>query len=195
MRIVVNIVIVLIIGFLAYTLVGSIREPIKFMDEKDKREKAVIDKLRKIRTLQEHYRGITGEFAPNFDTLVEVLRNGQFALVKVIGDPDDPEGGENVTYDTTYRKAIDSLATLGLVSGLDSMKYIPYSQGKVFLIDADTTTYQSTLVQVVEVGASRKDYMGPYADDRFKKYDSNYDPKKIVKFGSMSSPNLAGNWE
>lgn len=195
MRIAVNIVIVLIIAFLAYTLIGSIREPIQFMAEKDKREKAVIDKLRKIRKLQEHYRGITGEFANNFDTLKHVLRNESFALIKVIGDPDDPEGGENVTYDTSYRKAIDSLATLGLVEGLDSIEYIPYSKGVSFNINADTTTYQSTLVQVVEVGASRKDYMGPFADDRFKKYDNNYDPRKIVKFGSMTSPNLAGNWE
>ncbi|MCB0661797.1 MAG: hypothetical protein KDC24_03575 [Saprospiraceae bacterium] len=195
MRIAVNLVIILIIGFLAYMLIGSIREPIKFMEEKDKREKAVIDKLRKIRTLEEHYRGITGEFAGNFDSLKHVLRTGSFKLIKVIGDPDDPEGGDNVTYDTSYRKAIDSLKTLGLIAGLDSIQYIPYSNGKSFNIAADTTTYQSTLVQVVEVGASRKDYMGPYADDRFKKYDNNYDPRKIVKFGSLSSPNLAGNWE
>jgi len=37
--------------------------------------------------------------------------------------------------------------------------------------------------------------MGPYKDARFRRYDAGYNPKAIIKFGTMSAPNLAGNWE
>lgn len=180
-----------IIG-LSYLLVDSIREPIAFKDEKEKREAAVVNQLKKIRSVQEIYRSVTGNFASNFDSLSYVIKNGQIPVLKIEGDPDDPESGE-FTIDTLYFSAADSVKSLGI--NVDSLRFVPYSDGEVFEIAADTMTYQQTMVNVVEVGVIRKKFMGPYADERFAKYDNSYDPSTKIKFGDLSSPNTAGNWE
>jgi len=192
-RILINLLLVIVIAGLIYVLINSIREPIAFQREKARREQAVVDKLIKIRQAQELYRGVTGFFAPNFDTLQEVLETRDFTIVRVEGDPDDPTNPQAVTYDTVYKPAIDSVRTLGLK--LDSLRYVPFTGGKIFNIDADTLTYQQTLVSVVEVGVPRKEFMGRFADPRYAKYDQSYDPNKPIKFGNMNAPNTSGNWE
>ena len=190
MRIAINLLLLLLCIGLVYVLVQNIKEPITFKQEKQKRENAVIAKLMDIRDAQLHYRGITGEFAPDFDTLKHVLTTGRFALIKVLGDID---AGEEVTYDTTWVMATDSLQNKGWT--LDSLEYVPYGAGRVFDCTADTLTYQQTLVHVVEVGTQRKNYMGRYADPRFSKYDSGYNPESTIKFGDLNAPRTAGNWE
>jgi hypothetical protein len=114
-------------------------------------------------------------------------------IIKVIGDPDDPNFTGEITYDTSYSSAFDSIQAMNI--NLDSLRYVPYSSGTEFDIQADTITYQSTTVEVVEVGVRRKYFMGRYADPRFAKYDNGYDPNSYIKFGNMNAPNLAGNWE
>ena len=192
MRIAINLIFFLLAAGLAYVLAGTIREPIAFEEEKSKREKVVVDKLIKIRKAQEYYRAITGEYAANFDTLQQVLASGVFTVTKVEGDPDDPTGGK-VIYTEIKKPSKDSLASIGFT--YDDLASIPYSDGKTFNIQADTTTYQNTLVHVVEVSTKRVDFMGPFADPKFAKYDNSYDPNSILKFGNMSSPNTSGNWE
>ena len=192
MRVIVSLVLVAVIGFLVWLLVANIREPIEFKNEKEMRENAVVEKLMEIRTAQELYRSITGKFAGSFDSLKYTLTNDDFMVVNVQGDPDDPSNPE-ITYDTTYLPAIDSVRTLEI--NLDSLRYVPYGDGAEFDIQADTIEYQKTQVHVVEVGVSRKAFMGPFADERFAKYDNNYDPNSRLKFGDMNSPNTAGNWE
>ena len=174
MRLIINLVLVAIVAFLVWMLIGSIREPIAFKAVKDKREQAVIDKLMVIRETQEMVRSITEGFAPSFDSLKKVLTTQDFAIVSVIGDPDDPNFTGEIKYDTTYLPAIDSINALGI--NLDSLKYVPYGEGNTFEIAADTITYQSTNVPVVEVGVRKKVFMGPYASERFARYDQGYNP-------------------
>lgn len=193
MRLLINAILILLVAGLVLVLVGSIQEPINFKNEKQKRERAVIDKLMTIRNAQELYRSIKEEFAPDFETLKKVLETENFAIIKVIGDPDDPTFTGEITYDTSYAPAIDSVRALGI--NLDSLHYVPYGNGASFEMKADTITYQSTLVPVLEVGAKRKVFMGKYASSKYAKYDQNYDPEKPVKFGNMTAPNLSGNWE
>lgn len=194
MRLIVNLLLLALVAFMAFLLIQSIREPINFKTEKDTRENAVIDKLILIRTMQEFYRDITfGSFAPTWDTLKYVLETGNFRSVKVVGDPDDPRFTGVVLYDTTYVPAIDTIRALGI--NLDSLQYVPYGEGTTFKLTADTLTYQKTMVNVVEVSVPITEFMGPFADPRFAKYDDSYDPNKLLKFGDMTKPNLAGNWE
>lgn len=194
MRLVLNLILVALIAVIGYLLVNSIQEPIKFKAEKDRRQNAVVDKLITIRKTQEFHRDITnGTFANSFDSLKHVLETGNFRNIKVVGDPDDPDFKGEITYDTSYFRAIDTVQALGI--NLDSLAYIPYGNGAKFDIQADTLTYQSTLVNVVEVSTPIKTFMGPYADPRFSKYDNSYKPNNIIKFGDMNKPNLSGNWE
>lgn len=194
MKLVISLVLVAVIAFLTYLLIININDPIRFMAEKDRREQAVIAKLKQIRTCQEFYRDITGQFAPSFDTLKQVLTTQDFKIISVLGDPDDPNfDRNNLQYDTSYFPAIDSVRHLGI--NLDSLQFVPYGGGATFDIAADTLTYQSTLVNVVEVGVPRRLFMGKYADPMYSKFDNRYDPNSRLKFGDMSSPNTSGNWE
>jgi hypothetical protein len=194
MKVIISLVLVAVIAFLAYLLVININDPIRFMAEKDRREQAVIAKLKQIRTTEEFYRDITGKFAADFDSLKQVLSTQDFKIISVLGDPDDPNfDRNNLEYDTTYLPAIDSVRALKI--NLDSLKYVPYGGGATFDISADTITYQSTLVNVVEVGVRRKLFMGKYADPSYAKFDNRYDPNSKLKFGDMNSPNTSGNWE
>lgn len=194
MKVVISILLLAVIGFLGYLLVININDPIRFMAEKEKREIAVIERLKEIRTLQEFHRDITGKFAASFDSLNHVMKNKSFRIISVLGDPDDPTFDvENLQYDTTFFPALDSVQSLGI--NLDSISYVPYGGGATFDIAADTITYQSTNVHVVEVGVQRKVFMGQYADPLYSKYDNRYDPNSKLKFGDLSSPNTSGNWE
>jgi hypothetical protein len=191
-RVIFNALMFLLIIFLGYVLYSQIQEPIAFQREKQRREKAIISKLVEIRKAQEAYRGVTGRFAPSFEELRNGLTNGKFRIVQVYGDPDDPNNSE-VSYDTTYIPAIDSVQKLGIeLAGIGD---VPFSEGLKFDIHADTTTYQSALVDVVEVGIAYNQFMGKFADPKFKKYDERYDPKKKIKFGDLSKPILTGSWE
>lgn len=191
MRIGINLLLILLIGGLIYLLVNGISEPIKFRAEKNKREMAVADRLKEIRTSQEMYRTIYNEYAKDFSSLEQGLTDGKFRVIKVIGDPDDPNG--NFSYDTLYRPSIDSIQTLGI--NLKNLHVVPFADGAKFNMKADTMTYQKTLTHVLEVGIRREAFMGPFADPKYAKYDDRYDPKSIMKFGSLDAPNLGGNWE
>ncbi len=194
MRLIINLILVAIIAALIYVLVDSIREPIAFKAEKDKREAAVVDRLMNLRRGQELYRTITGgEFASNWNDFKNVLKTGRIPFVKVIGDPDDPNFTGEVTYDTTYSSALDSITAMGW--NLDEMVQVPFSNGKTFDVQADTLSYQKTIVNVVEVGTKRSTFMGKYADPSYKRYDARYEPNSIIKFGDMNKPNTSGNWE
>lgn len=195
MKIAINLILVGLIIFLGYLLYANIKEPIEFKRIKTQREIAVVEKLKEVRQAQEHYRSITGMFANNFDSLAYVLKTGQFMVVNVQGDPDDPNFDISmITYDTTYFPALDSMKSLGI--NVDSLKYVPFApSGTTFDIQADTIEYQKTLVPVVEVGVRRSLFMGEFGDERFAKYDKNYAPNARVKFGDMNAPNTSGNWE
>ncbi len=194
MRIFFNIFLVLVAIALAFMLYKNIEEPIEFNKDYTERKRTVQEKLTKIRSAQELYRDITGNFAPSFDTLSEVLQTGRFMLVNVQGDPDDPNFAGQITYDTSYLSAADSVASLGW--DLSQLRYVPYTDNSVeFDIAADTITYQSTPnVAVVQVGTRYENFMGKY-DISYSRYDAKYDPRKTIKFGDLEKPNLSGNWE
>ena len=194
MRLIINLILLAIVAALIYLLVQSISEPIAFKAEKDKRENAVVDKLMQVRQAQEIYRSVhNGSFAGSWSDLKNTLKTGRIPFVSVIGDPDDPNFDGVITYDTSYVAAIDSVRSLGW--SIDSLQYVPYGGGKSFNIQADTLSYQKTLVDVVEVGVTRKDFMGKYGDIKFQRYDVSYDPNTVIKFGDMNKPNISGNWE
>lgn len=192
MKNIISIILILLIAFLSYALIEGIKEPIAFQEVKAERKAAVVERLEKIRKAQEAYKDITGKFANSFDSLKYVLTNDSFTIENVIGDPDDPDGQDFIR--TIIKKsAIDSIKKLGIE--LNGIEQVPFGEGKVFTIEADTLTYQSTLVNVCEVGTRWKDFMGPYGIKKYSKYDNSYDPNKRMKFGNMYAPNLSGNWD
>jgi len=191
MRIAFNIILVLLIVFAGFMVIKSIQDPIEFNAEKTKRENAVVQRLMDVRTSQEIYRLIKGDFAKDFETLIAELKTGRIPILKMVGDKDATDGVFSV--DTTYVNALDSLNSLKIV--LDSLPFIPYSGGKTFIIKAESIEFQKTMVPVLEVGAVKKDFMAEFGEELFAMYDKSFSPKDMIKFGDLSKPSLAGNWE
>ncbi len=198
-----TIVILLLAVFMGYGLYKTIQEPITFKKEKSKREAAVIQNLKNIRTAQQAYRGITGGFAHSFDTLSQVILNDSFQLIQIFGDPDDPTGAL-FTSDTSYIVAADSLAKVftdrdvaALESFLIELRDVPYGENnETFEIAAELIEYESIEVWVTEVRVQKKVFMGSeYGKEKYTNYDDRYDPSAYLRFGDMGSPNLSGNWE
>lgn len=194
MRYVFSIVALLLSIVLGYLLYNSIKEPIAFGSEKTKRESAVQSQLMKIRDAQNVYKLVTGKYAPNFDTLTQVLNTGKIEFVKKDRDPNFPDDQDKFITTSTFSPAIDSIKNLG-IANVEDLRYVPFSNKKTqFNIDADTLRYQATLVHVVEVGTTYDKFMGEFADDKYKKYDKNFDKFQSVKFGDMTKPTTSGNW-
>ena len=194
MKYLINLLIIGAVALFAYLLYSGINEPIKFRSELDERKIVVTDKLQQIRTAQEIYREIKGEFAPSFEQLSSVLKTDSIPFRQLIADPDDPENPDKFIVNIIKYSAIDSIRGMGI--NLDELAYVPYTnKGSKFEIQADTMTYQSTLVPVVEVMTKWGTFMGDYNDPKFSMYQKDYNPMAKLGFGSMSSPNLEGNWK
>ena len=192
MKIIIHLVLFLVSLGLLYAVYSTIKEPIQFQTHYKTRSKAVVDKLKDIRTAQKLYRTITDTFATNFDDLERVLTTGRFEIIQVTGDRDAV--GAEVSYDTLYVPAKDSIAAIGL--NVKNLAKVPFSNGKKFDIYAAQIDQQGVTIPVVEVSTQWGDFMGKeYRKKKYAKYDKNYSPTNKLKFGSRRKANLAGNWE
>ena len=161
-----------------------------------------------IRDLQEAHRVIKGSYASSFEDLIKVIKTDSFISSKAI---ESASGA--LTYQTVKIPAIDSVKLQGFV--LDSISYVPFSKDTKFDIETGTLLIDSEgqnvglesknpqdpdseeiLIKepVVKVGTLIRTYMGDYADEKYLKYDSEYEPDSMKFFGSLSKPTIKGNW-
>lgn len=165
-----------VIVVLTYFLVETIAEPIRFEKEKNRRYAKVIERLKNIRQAQFAYRDVKGEFADNWDELLDVVKNEKLRFIKVEGNPDDSTDIlKGIKYDTIYVPIID---TFFVGIDVDSLPLIPFAEPATFSISA---------------GKVRK---GNYDVNVFEVVDSKpFDTRKVLKVGSMTDANFSGNWE
>lgn len=192
MKIVLNILLTAAVLGLVYLLYTSIAEPIQFREEWRVRERKVADKLEDVRTAQIAFKDIVGYYAPNFDTLAQVLKTQNFTIKATIGDPDDPNS--NYREFTTTRSALDSMNTLGI--DLDNLAKVPYSDNAEFtIVTKILAEYQSAKnIAVLSVYTPVETYMGEWANPRFSQYEPTYNPKDKLYFGNLEKPSTDGNW-
>ena len=140
----------------------------------------MIARLKQIKASQEIYRTIKGTFAGSFEQLINVLKTEKIPFEKIENDPTDPTNEDKFIRSTSYSPAIDTINAMGI--NLDSIPFVPFTNGLKFEIAADTIEYQSTKVPVVQVGTKWKTFMGEFGDPKYKKYDKYFDPEKLLKF-------------
>ncbi|GGG49818.1 hypothetical protein [Bizionia arctica] len=110
-----------LIFFLGYLTYMSVYEPIQFNKVKNKRYAVVIEKLIDIRDAQLAHQQVTGQFAPNFESLEKFLDTAQFTITQrrdsTIIDEELTKryGGVETT------KEITIIDTLGFKSVKDSL--------------------------------------------------------------------------
>jgi hypothetical protein len=211
MRRVIQILFVLIIIVLGYLIVESIMEPIRFNQEVETREQATIDRLIDIREAQKAYKDVNKKYTSSFDTLIAFVDTGSFTVVKADGDiPEDwlDELGFEKAREKALKEGVisrvnmhvpvlDSLFNPGFAT--DSLRYVPFTEGITFEMDAGKLLTSSNLtVQVVETFCLYDDLLNEmdrqlvvnYKDERMKIVGF-----EGVKFGSMEEGTLTGNWE
>ncbi len=196
---------------LGYLIVESIMRPIRFQRKVNEREQVTISKLKDIREAQKAYKDVYKRYTGSFDTLQTFLRQDSFSVTKAIGTiPEewlDELGLEKareraikegvIIRETTTRSVMDSL--FGRTYPVDSMKYVPYTNGKEFEIESSQIETSSNLkVQVVEVKCYYEDLLKGLNEQLIV----NYTDQRVtmtgfpgIKFGSLEDGTLSGNWE
>jgi len=203
LKILFKIVYPLIIVFFTWQLFVSIDKPIQFQKDKDVRYQAVVDRLVEIRAAQEAYEEKNGIFATNFDELIQFIMTDSFDVVFAEGNvPDSLTEAQAVelgivTRDSSKISIRDSLFPSPYV--LDSLRYVPLSNGVLFEMVADSIkTVSEVVVQVFEArvhdtiilrGLDRQEIINLRAEKRkLEQYEG-------LKVGSIEEPNNnAGNW-
>jgi hypothetical protein len=194
---------------LGYMLYESIMTPIRFNREKNKRYKATIERLKDIRKAQEAYKTVYGRFTGSFDTLLTFLDQDSFRVVKKEGLLTDSllEAGWTekeavaqgiISRDTIKVSVEDSL--FAPKYKIDSLPYIPFSEGKRFeMASGQLLTGSKVKVQVLEVKAPNDVILHDL--DRQLVVNFNDERETMtgypgLKFGSLDeATNNAGNWE
>lgn len=211
MNTVVRILLIAAIIVLGYLLLDSIMNPIRFNKEKDKREEAIKERLIDIRTAEVAFKSKYGRFTGSFDTLINFVKTDSFPLIYKEGSVTDEmieEWGRSaerealsrglIVRDTSYTSVMDSIFNPGFP--VDSIRYVPYTNGKEFKLEADIVETGSRVdVEVFEASVLNDVFLRGLDEQLIINY--NAERKKITGFpgmrvGNIEEPNNnAGNWE
>ena len=196
-KVIFQVALFVVIVVLGYFIFESIMEPVRFEAEKSKREAVVINKLKDIRTSQLIYRQMKGSFAKSFDTLELFLQGAEIPVVKMIPDPEDTTFTKTINDTVGYIKVRDSLFGHRNYT-IDQLAIVPFSNGAMFEMDADTIERGGVNVNVFEVKVPYTDYLqGLDKQTVFNLTSKMEDIEKYpgLKVGSMVEPSTNGNWE
>lgn len=188
---------------LAYFLVESVMNPIRFKKEQTKRYDAVIQNLKDIRTAENAYKDVYGEFMGNMDSLTDFVKYDSLPLVFKKGEiPEDMIGKITemeaiarglIVRDTIRISVLDSIFADGYA--IDSMRYIPYALDKEFNLAAGEVVTGSKLkVKTFEAKAPSKYILDGLDMQQIINLNDGLDYPGL-KVGSLTEPNTAGNWE
>ena len=222
---IVSVLLLFVIAGLVYACIKSIMEPINFNKQKAYRETVGIQRMKDVRTLQEAFKSVTGHFTASSDSLVDFYKNGKMEVIMQIGSNDDslavatteklkksrrgitPEQmyelykkGEHLVFAISSKVNVkDTLFNTRNNFNIDSLKYIPFSQG-------DTIQMESVIKEVSGVKVPLFEARMPYKSllkglDNQLRINLDADRKAMNRYeglqvGSISAPNNnAGNWE
>lgn len=211
MRTVIQIVLVIAIIVLGYFVYDSIMTPIRFNKAKNERERQTIARMLDIKDAQRAYKDIKLKYTASFDTLLAFLENDSFNVVKAIGNfetlidsfKDIELAREYALQKGIIKREITKVSVKDSILGpeypIDSLRYVPFTHGLEFKMEAGEFITSSKLtVKVLEVSVLYEDLLKGldqqlivnYIDERMK--ITNYPG---LKFGSMTEGTLTGNWE
>lgn len=167
--------------FLAFKLIHSVQKEIKYQERIKAAEFNIISKLIFIRDLQVVFKSQKGRYAKTWEELGLFARKDTIFIVQTKELP---------VLDETDMVRIVKIAkdTLGQISVSDSIfSKSPYSERELsripgykdyhFKLKTATTTFGGVNIEVIEVSSP-----------------ISVEGRPHLKFGSLASPTLAGNW-
>ncbi len=198
-----------VIIVLAYFVVDSPLEQVRFENEREKREEAIIQNLIDIRTAQVKYKEKYGEYTAGFDTLIAFVKTDSLPNVMKEGYLTDSmvEAGMTeekaiklgiIIRDTTYVPALTEI--FGENYPIDELGIIPFTDGKQFELGATTVRTGSNVpIKVFEAKVPYQVYMSGLNKqeiDNMRAKAIKFEKYPGLKVGSLSEANNnAGNWE
>jgi hypothetical protein len=209
MKAVINILLTAAIVILAYMLVESIMEPIRFNKEKDRREEAIKQRLIDIRSAQVLYRSKYGRYTGSFDTLINFIKYDSLPVVFRMGALTDEMVSKGLTEreaisqklivrDTSFVAITDSVFSIGYP--IDSIRFVPFTGGAQFeLAAASIETASKVVVQVFQASVLNKVFLADLDPQLIINYNvlrRDLTGFPGMKVGDIKEPNNnAGNWE
>jgi hypothetical protein len=166
----------------------SIKRPLDFMKEKERRYARVIQSLKDVREIQLAYRGAYGKYLGSADSLYDFLKYDSLPVIKSFGTVPDTltelEALERgiLRRDTVYASASESVFSEKYTKErkfpfvLDSVIYVPFTRTK-FVIEAAVIERGKVKVPVFQCTDG-----------------APFDPYDVLKVGSLTEPNTSGNW-
>jgi hypothetical protein len=193
-----KIVLFAVIIFLGYMVYDSINKPLEFKKERAQREVEVVQRLKDIRNAQSLYKEANNSYTSSFDSLLAYLKTGEIPVVKLIPDPEDTTFTKTIADTLGYVKVMDSL--FGKRSGynVNNLRYIPFSDGVEFEMDAGSIDRGGVTVSVFEAKAPFMAYLKGLEEQRIYNIiaaEEDIDKYPGLKVGSMTEPSTDGNWE
>ena len=186
---------ILIVGF-GLLLTMIILKPIKFEQTKNIRSEFVKIKLTEIRSAQLAFKEKKNRFASSFEELIPVVKNDSFILTQ---RTDTMIEFYNKVYREMQFKDTLLIDTLGKVSildslfkssyNIDSLQYIPFSNGQTFDLLSGTINKSKINVHVFEAIAKKEDYLFGLSNVLIER------SAKDLIIGSMNEASLNGNWQ
>jgi len=195
---VIKVVLGIIIVVLAYLIYESIMRPVRFNAATASREDKVVQRLIDLRTSQLFYKRQHNKFTGSFDTLLTFLKKGEIPVVRMIPDPNDTTFTKTISDTLGFVKVADSLFSRRPNFVIDSLRYIPFSNGDIFELAAGEIDRGGIKVSVYEIKAPYTTYMKGL--DRqlvinLTKSKQDIDKYPGLKVGSLEEPSTDGNWE
>jgi hypothetical protein len=187
-------VLVAILGVIALVVAAldfkSIKDPIDFGKERDKRYAQVIQRLKDIRQAQLSFRQAKGVYANDFDELFNFLKNDSLLVIKAIGVVPDTLTEQEaldlgiITRDTIYEPTYPNVYTDAYLADrvfpfiLDSIAYVPFTNGVKFKMEAGSINRGKVSVPTFQVTDAQP-----------------FDKNKVLQVGNVNEPTTSGNWE
>ena len=177
---------------LAFYLVNSIKFSIDEEARINEAEAKVIEKLKMIRSAQIAFQSVNGQFASEWDTLLNFIDSGNIFLIQ--------RREETVLLDYGAEETTLYLDTLGSISVVDSLfsSYPNFNASELINVPGYDDVKFEIWASKIEKGGVQVDVVEvrnpkPFDPDRKEANEANIN--KPLRFGSRTSITTAGNWE
>ena len=190
----------------AYLIYLSVNAPIEFKKIKQERFAEVISVMKDIRNSQEAYKTVKGEFAKDFNSLIQFIDTARYTITQ---QRDSSFYEFNKVYKIDMLKEIKIVDTLGFISIKDSlfkkdtryknMMNVPFGQnGEQFKMEAKVIRKNDYRVPVFRISVDKNVILYDQAADLMATENSQINVEEVngpqIIVGSLEDVSSNGNW-
>ena len=190
----------------AYMIYLSVNAPIEFKKVKQERFTAVINVMKDIRNAQEAHKTVRGEYASDFNALVQFVDSSQYIITQ---QRDSSFYEFNKVYRIDMLKEVKIIDTLGFVSVKDSlfkndMRYknmmnVPFAaNGEKFKMEAKVIRKNDYRVPVFKISVDKKTILYDQDPDLLAAENAQMSVDEVngsqIIVGSLVDVSNSGNW-